>query len=66
MKKTALFALLLVTAVNACAMDLSKWLSEEQNANKAPERIEKDARELVAEGKMTQEELELVLASIKN
>ena len=66
MKKLALFALLLVTAANVCAMDLSVFLSEENSKNKSAEQIEQDARKLVDEGNMTQEELEQVLTAIKN
>lgn len=66
MKKLMLFVVLLAAVLNVSAMDLSQWLSDENRANKTTEQIERDARMLVEEGKMTQDELELVLASIKN
>jgi hypothetical protein len=66
MKKLALFIVLFAAVANACAMDLSTWLSEEYSKNKSAEQIEQDARVLVQEGKMTEAELAQVLASIKN
>lgn len=64
MNKLALFVAFLTVAANACAMDLSAWLSRARGLGLNNDQILVAAQEEVTAGKMTKEELELVKASL--